>query len=217
MNEEDIDDVVLKFHKLYYSNGGRTWSGNTLWHGRKVLKCPFDLWNYQEIIYETKPDFIIDIGTGEAGCTMFLASMCDLMEKGKILSVDTENTNHALDLPEHDRIFYITGSSIDENTVSEIRRYLKFPLVENIMVILDSDHHKEHVLKELEIYSRFVRKGNYIIVEDTNLSGHPNYTDFEGPWEAVAEFLGKNEKFVIDKNREKFYLTFNPNGYLKRV
>ena len=225
MNEEDI---VKEFHKIYHSNGGRTWSGNTTWLGHKILKAVTDLWIYQEIIYETKPDIIIDIGTGEAGCTLYMAHILDLiygmhgndlnnLNKSKILSIDTENTNHIATLPKHNRIKYITGNSISEETVTDVRQYIKFPIKENIMVILDSNHQKEHVLEELKIYSKFVRPGNYIIVEDTNLSNHPMFSGYEGPWEAVTEFLGKSEKFIIDKDREKFYLTFNPNGYLKRV
>jgi cephalosporin hydroxylase len=85
------------------------------------------------------------------------------------------------------------------------------------MVILDSDHHKDHVLRELEIYSKFVTNGSYIIVEDTNINGHPVRPKFgPGPTEAVKEFLKGSRDFVIDKSREKFFLTFNPNGYLKK-
>jgi cephalosporin hydroxylase len=89
---------------------------------------------------------------------------------------------------------------------------------DRIMTILDSDHHKEHVLRELEIYSKFVTKESYIIVEDTNINGHPVRSTFgPGPMEAIKEFLKMNEDFMIDRSREKFYLTFNPDGYLKKM
>jgi cephalosporin hydroxylase len=94
-------------------------------------------------------------------------------------------------------------------------------LIENknkIMVSLDSDHSKEHVLKELEIYSKFVTKGCYLVLEDTNINGHPVYPDFgPGPMEALNEFLDHNKEFIADKNREKFYLTFNPRGFLRKI
>jgi cephalosporin hydroxylase len=86
------------------------------------------------------------------------------------------------------------------------------------MVILDSDHSKSHVLAELRAYSPFVSVGNYLVVEDTNVNGHPAYPGFgEGPWEAVNEFLSGQDAFEVDRTREKFFLTFNPGGYLKRV
>lgn len=216
------NQIVEQFHKLYYSNGGRTWSGNTFWLGYQTLKCPLDMWIYQEIIYETKPDIIIETGTGDGGTTRFLATICDFINHGKVISIDLENTNHISYLPKHKRIAYITGSSISQSTIDQIKNFSIS--ISNrsqnkeckIMVILDSDHHKSHVLQELNIYQSFITKDNYIIVEDTNLN-HPNPTDFEGPMEAVEEFLKTNQNFIIDYSKHKFYLTFNPNGYLKRI
>lgn len=215
-----FNQIVDQFHKLYYSNGGRTWSGNTSWLGIKTLKCPFDLWIYQEIIYDTRPDIIIETGTGDGGTTRFLATICDFINHGKVISIDLENTNHKSYLPKHNRIIYITGSSISQSTIDQIKSFSisnRSPNKEcKIMVILDSDHHKNHVLSELNIYSSFITQQNYIIVEDTNLN-HPNPTDFEGPMEAIEEFLKTNKNFVIDESKHKFYLTFNPRGYLKRI
>ena len=88
------------------------------------------------------------------------------------------------------------------------------------MVILDSDHTRNHVLKELELYSELVSKGSYLIVEDSNINGHPVYSGFgqgPGPWEAVLEFLPKHPEFEIDRTKEKFLMSFNPNGFLKKI
>ncbi len=208
------NDIVENFHKLYYSNGDRTWSGNTHWLGYNVLKCPFDLWIYQEIIYEINPDIIIETGTGSGGVTHFLASICDFINHGKVISIDLENTNHKDILPQHKRITYVTGPSTSENTIEQIKKLINKKDV--IMVILDSDHYKDHVLQELNAYSQFVSKDSYIIVEDTNLN-HPNPTDFEGPMEAIEEFMKINQNFTTDESKHKFYLTFNPSGYLKRI
>jgi cephalosporin hydroxylase len=86
------------------------------------------------------------------------------------------------------------------------------------MVILDSDHSREHVLAELETWHSRVSVGSYLVVEDTNINGHPVTEHLgPGPWEAVAEWLPAHPGFRSDAGREKFFLTFNPRGYLKRV
>ena len=86
------------------------------------------------------------------------------------------------------------------------------------MVLLDSDHRMTHVLEELRIYSPLVTLGNYIIVEDTNINGHPVFRSFgPGPMEALEEFLRENRSFISDRSREKFLLTHNPKGYLRRI
>ncbi len=138
------------------------------------------------------------------------------MNHENIISIDTENMNHNTDLPKHERITYITGSSISEETI-DILKSKTNQTTQNTMVILDSDHHKDYVLQELNIYNQFVNKENYMIVEDTNLSNHPNYTNYEGPMEVIEEFLKTNKDFIIDESKHKFYLTSNPNGYLKRI
>jgi cephalosporin hydroxylase len=205
--------IVDQFHKLYYDSHifGKTW-GNTFWLGIPTLKCPLDLWIYQEIIFEVKPDIIIECGTAHGGSTLFLASMCDLVNNGMVITIDIEDKKNR---PYHKRIKYLLGSSISEEIVEKLRNLMKDS--DKVIVILDSDHHKEHVLNELKIYSKFVTKGSYLIVEDTNINGHPVAPDFgPGPMEAVDEFLKENKDFVVDKTKEKLYLTFNPNGYLKR-
>jgi len=94
--------------------------------------------------------------------------------------------------------------------------------LETVLVTLDSSHTKEHVAREIDIYRRFVTKGSYLIVEDTKLNGHPVFTRYEpdlgeGPMEAVMEFLAKDRAFQVDRSRERFYLTSNPNGFLQRI
>ena len=204
------------FHQLYYGPGnvvsGFPWH-NTHWLGTKVYKCPFDLWTYQEIIFADRPDVIIECGTADGGGALFFASLCDLVNHGQVITVDYRPREN---LPIHNRITYITGSSITESTVDQVKKQLKPS--DRVMVILDSDHTKGHVLSELRIYSGLVTLGNYLIVEDTNINGHPVAADFgPGPGEAVKEFLSQNKNFVADQSKEKFYLTFNPGGYLKKV
>ncbi len=201
--------AVNRFHRLYYDS--KVWV-NTFWLGTKCEKCPLDLWIYQEIIHDLKPDLIIESGTYEGGSALFLATICDLLNRGEIITIDINKRK----TPKHERIKYIIGSSVDEQTVEEIRSVIKDHM--KVMVILDSDHSMKHVLKELRIYSQFVSVDSYLIVEDTNMNGHPVLPDSgPGPKEAVDEFLKENDSFTIDKSKEKFYLTFNPDGYLLRV
>ncbi|OKH60064.1 hypothetical protein NIES2130_05820 [Scytonema sp. HK-05] len=196
-------------------NGEPVWK-NTYWLGIKALKCPLDLWLYQEIISSQKPDFIVECGVAFGGTTAFLADMCKLVGKGEVIGIDInilEQTRQ--DLSRYENIKLIQGSSVSLETAQQI-----FQIVEkkNTLVILDSDHSKDHVLQEILIYSELIPSGGYLIVEDTNLNGHPVLPEFgSGPMEAVEEFLEKNSNFYIDKECHKFLTTFNPNGYLKRL
>lgn len=207
-------EIVDQFHKLYYDSHifGKTW-GATFWLGIPTLKCPLDLWIYQEIIFEVKPNVIIECGTASGGSALFLASICDLVDNGRVISIDIEGREGR---PKHKRIKYLLGSSTSKEIVGKVSNLIKGG--DKVMVILDSDHHKEHVLNELRIYSKFVTKGNYLIVEDTNLNGHPVNPNFgPGPMEAVEDFLKENKDFIVDRKREKFYLTFNQKGYLRKI
>lgn len=213
-------ETVENFHKLYYDSRSQTWE-NTSWLGVPIWKCPLDLWVYQEIIHDVRPDIIIESGTAHGGSALFLASMCDLMNKGKVVTIDIANTPYGKDSdnparPQHSRIKYLIGSSTSEDIVEEIRKMVGDR--DRVLVILDSDHSMKHVVSELEIYSKFVTKGSYMIVEDTNINGHPVCREFgPGPMEAIDKFLADNKNFVVDKNKEKFFMTFNPKGYLCRV
>ena len=206
--------IVDQFHKLYYDSQmfGGTWA-NTLWLGIPILKCPTDMWVYQEMLFELKPDVVIECGTSRGGSALYLATRCDALDSGRIITIDIEDRAGR---PRHDRIEYLLGSSTSEEIVGRVRELVGDE--EDALVLLDSDHSKRHVLDELRIYSQFVKKGGYLVVEDTNVNGHPVEPDFgPGPMEAVEEFLRENGDFEIDKAREKFYLSFNPNGYLKRI
>ena len=117
--------------------------------------------------------------------------------------------------PYHPRIAYITGSSGDGRLIESV---LGSRPTETRLVILDSDHATHHVLQELRLLAPYVSVGSYLIVEDTNVNGHPAWPEFgSGPYEAVEEFLQANSNFAVDSSREKFLMTFNPRGFLKRL
>lgn len=189
-----------------------TWC-DTWWFGVKVFKSPLDLWIYQEILGETRPDLIIETGTAKGGSALFLAMMCELMGTGEIVTVDVTSRPER---PVHERVRYLQGSSVDPEILAEISEIVRGH--ERVMVVLDSDHSRDHVLHELEVYASFVTTGCYLIVEDTHVNGHPVQPGFgPGPLEAVEEFLRRHGGFEQDRRREKFLVTFNPGGYLRRT
>lgn len=207
--------VVEAFHRLYYDGpqGEGRVHHRTFWMGVPCLKCPMDLWAYQEILFEVRPDLVLETGTHRGGSALFLAHMLDLLGSGEVVTIDVlEHPGR----PEHPRIRYVRGSSADEGLVRGL--LAGRPAAQRRLVILDSDHSKAHVARELALFAPCVSPGSYLVVEDSNVNGHPVLPEFgPGPSEAVAEFLAGHPEFVADVSREKFLMTFNPGGYLKRV
>lgn len=178
------------------------------WLGIPVFKNPCDLMLYQELITRIKPDVIVECGTADGGSAVFFASICALRQHGQVITIDKEERPPSLLLPNdvYKRIIFIKGSSIDKKTLTQVAWNAKDKCV---LVSLDSDHSADHVLAELRAYSRFVSLNSYIVVEDTNCLG---------PRQAVQEFLIDNDDFVIDEAlAERFLITYNPGGWLKRV
>jgi cephalosporin hydroxylase len=204
--------IVDQFHRLYYHGSDRTWK-NTYYRGVAIQKCPLDLWVYQELVNELRPDLIIETGTAAGGSAYFFADLCDTLGSGRIVSVDIDGRD---DRPAHERITYLTGSSIASDVVDRVAEQL--PRAGGVLVVLDSDHTCEHVLEELRIFAPMVTVGSYVIVEDTNIGGHPAFPAYPaGPMEATMAFLPDHPEFVVDRACEKFLMTFNPGGYLRRV
>jgi len=212
--EKFTNDVINWFNQAYYFNLQRTWF-NTFWHGIPIHKCPTDLWIYQEILHDTKPDLIIETGTAKGGSALYLAQTSESIHPVRVVTVDINNESLLQMLPQHPRITYLSGSSTDPQIVTQINSHIH--PTERTMVILDSDHAKNHVRAELDLYAPLVTPGCYLIVEDTNVNGHPVYPlHGPGPMEAVLEWHPTHPEFTRDPTREKFMLTFNPNGYFRR-
>ena len=186
------------------------------WLGRRVVKPPTDLFIAQEIIYETKPEAIVEVGIFHGGTTQFYANLFDLMgTDGIVVGVDIVY-DPEFPYPDNPRIEFLLGrSSIDPEVVKAVKERVDG---KRTMVILDSDHSCDHVLQELRIYHKFVSKGCYLIVEDTNPIGmRAMQHNRPGPLDAIKAFQPKNHGFEVDRSREKFLLTFHPGGFLKRV
>ncbi len=138
--------------------------------------------------------------------------MMDLIGHGRVITVDIEERPGR---SAHPRITYLTGSSVAPEMVSRVRDLVGTDAP--VMVLLDSDHTRDHVLAELEAYAPLVSRDSYLIVEDTNLNGHPVLPDYgPGPMEALEAFLPAHPEFAHDTAMDKFFLTFNPKGWLKK-
>ncbi len=139
-----------------------------------------------------------------------MSGICELLGQGRVISIDIADQRGGLG---HPRIEFLISSSVDPATVDAVKSRLRTG--ERVMVVLDSDHHREHVLREMELYGPLVTPGQYLIVEDTNINGNPVAHYYgPGPKEALEEFLPKHPDFTVDRSREKFFLTFNPGGFL---
>jgi cephalosporin hydroxylase len=202
------DRIVREFARLFYERNEAGWS---TWLGVEAQKNPADLWIYQEILSEVRPELIIETGTMYGGSAFYLASICDLIALGEVVTIDIE---HREGRPAHPRIEYVTASSTDPSIVATMTQRAEG---RRVLVILDSDHSRDHVMAELDAYADLVSPGSYLIVEDTNINGHPVLPKFgPGPWEALDVFL-PDPRFEIDRSKERFLNTFNPRGYLRRI
>ena len=210
--------ITRAFHDAYYSSA--VWR-QTYWQGTPVLKCPLDLWIYQELIERLRPDLIIECGTWAGGSALFMAHMLDIAVGGRVITidilVDDQVKEHyttylpggsALRIrPPHPRITQLIGSSTDPGIVRQVAKAAAG--LGCVMAVADSDHSQEHALAELKAYAPLVTPGSYFVMEDTNIGG-------TGPNEAVRDFLEQHPEFERDPGQEKFLLTFNPGGYLRR-
>jgi len=209
---EKQKEIATLFHDL------SVWR-NMWFLGIPIQKNPCDLWMMQQIIYETKPDLIVETGTFRGGSALYLAQALSSagLDNSKIITVDIEDARkEAAEIPLWKKhVEFILGSSTAPETARRIREAAKG---KRVLVVLDSKHEKDHVLAELELYASLVGPGSYVIVEDTNSDGVPLFPGVLGPTAAVQAFLETEEgkHFRQDVSREAMVLTFNPGGWLKR-
>jgi cephalosporin hydroxylase len=185
------------------------------WLGVETLQNPMDAWVTQEIIQEVKPDFIVEAGTYKGGSALLWAMVLkEVNPRGRVITIDIEDkvTGAKMQPIWGEWVDFLVGSSTDPAIVAEVKRRVAGG---RVLVILDSLHTRDHVQAELELYSPLVNAGSYIIVQDTGL-WKPAPMKIWGS-EGVRNFLAENNAFVIDHKRERFIITNNPHGYLKRV
>jgi cephalosporin hydroxylase len=210
-------DLVQGFNNLYYSSGV---AGNLDWRGMEMIKNPCDLWVMAELIQRLRPAIILETGTHYGGSAAFyadIAKICDI--PCTVITIDI-NPKWNFD-PGTKNIISLVGYSVDPAIVQQAEMIIKKETSENrghVIVMLDADHSEANVSKELELFHPLVTLDSYLIVEDTNVNGHPVAPSHgPGPWEAVDQFLASHANFLPDRYCERFLLTFNPRGWLKRV
>ena len=185
---------------------------STSWLGRPVRTPPADLVAYQEIVAAVRPDWIIETGSADGGRSLFLASMCELVGHGQVLSIDP---NEADDRPRHPRLSHLTGRPHHQDVADEVHRRVAGG---RALVVLGSLVDRHTTSEEFERYSPLVPVHSYVIITDTVVNGHPVWAGFgPGPAEAVKQILARNGNFAPDPTMEKYSLSFNPGGYLRRV
>jgi cephalosporin hydroxylase len=197
------------------------------WMGRPIIQFPQDIIAMQELIWEVKPDLIIETGIAHGGSLVFYASILELIGNGEALGIDIEIRPHnraALEShPMIKRIKLLEGSSTDPTIIDAVKAYAVGK--QTVMVCLDSNHTHDHVLSELRAYSPLVTRGSYCVVFDTAVEDVPDQLFSGRPWgkgnnpkTAVWEFLKSNNRFEIDNEIEnKLLITVSPDGYLKCV
>jgi len=213
MNEYSNKISLTEAKNLYLDWFHKNCIFTNKWMGRPAYKTPFDAWVYQEIIFETKPDIIIEIGTYSGGSTLFLANILDAIGNGKIIGIDIDDSK-TKDL-NHERITWISGNAVDSSVIDNVKQLISDN--DRVMIIEDSSHEYYNTLDILKKYSVLVSVGCYFIVEDGICK--EDYIDGPkpGPFEAIHEFLRTHTEYQIDKKMEKFLLTYNPDGFLQKI
>lgn len=176
------------------------------WRGYSLRKLPNDMALYHEAMWKNRPDFIVETGTCNGGSTLFYADMFELIGNGRVISVDIAPINQ----PPHPRITYITGSSTDRDIIHRVREMIKGS---SVMVVLDSDHSRVHVKRELVHYAPLVSKGQFLVVEDCHTRGRDAWY---GPGEAANWFLNTHREWERTTFEEQFYSTVTRHGWFLR-
>jgi cephalosporin hydroxylase len=198
------------------------------WMGVPIIQFPADVMATQEVIWQTKPDVIIETGVARGGSVIFMASLLEVIGKGKVIGVDIDIRAHNRDSierhPLSKRVTLIEGGSVDADLLAKVRA--EIPEGARVMVVLDSDHSRDHVLAECRAYGPMVTEGCYLVVADT-LVGHLSEDEapkkrshiwYQGnePLSALKDYMEETDRFEVDPViNGKLVLSSSPGGYLK--
>ena len=213
--ETGRDETIKSFAELWWSE--RSIFFGQSWLGIPTLQHPFDAWVTQEIIVETRPDRIVEAGAFVGGsATMWAMLLEHVVPDGRVIAIDlNDNMDKARTVDVfRRRVDFVQGSTVDPAIVAHVARLVDG---HRTMVILDSAHDVAHVAAEIEAYAPLVSSGCYLIVQDGFVNGHPLEPDHgPGPYEAVQDFVATDDRFEVDRSRERMLFTFNPSGFLRR-
>jgi cephalosporin hydroxylase len=204
------------------------WIHQTNWFGEPILQLPQDMFALQEIIFQTRPKFIVEVGVAWGGSLLFYSTLMEVLGGERIIGIDIYVPD---DLRERiasygrlsERITWINGSSVEDSTLAQLRSIVGDS--QEVLVVLDSFHTHEHVLKELRLYAPLVGPGYYLACFDTYVDDIPEIVaNRPRPWgagnnpkTAVRQFLAENKDFEVDQQLEnKLLLTLCPSGFLRR-
>jgi cephalosporin hydroxylase len=179
------------------------------WVGHPLIQTPHDLWTIQETISAVRPALLIETGTFKGGSSMFYAHLMDLLDYGRIITVDLTKKHDR----SHPRVTYLLGDSVGDAVVDEMTKAVS-EADGPIMVILDSGHTAEHVSREMDIYGDFVTPGSYMLVQDGKYDskGRP-----QGPLKSIVEYLPDHPEFEVEHGKcNRFLITHHPLGWLRR-
>lgn len=205
---------------------GAQYSYNFKWMGRPIIQYPQDMMAMQEILWDVRPDLIIETGIAHGGSLVYYASLCELLGHGEVLGIDIDIRPHNREAIEahtmFKRIQLMQGSSTDPALVAQVHA---MAAGKKVLVVLDSNHTHDHVLAELQAYAPLVSVGSYCVVYDTVVEDLPPGLYPDRPWDvgnnpktAVHEYLRQDDRFEIDRDIEaKIQITVAPDGYLRRV
>jgi cephalosporin hydroxylase len=184
----------------------------TSYFGIPTLKNPLDFWVYREIIFEARPDVIVEIGNFCGGSTLALAHICDNMDSGRVVAIDLSHQGVPKQVHDHPRVALLEGDAVA--LAGRVAASLR--PADKVLVIEDSAHTYDNTLAVLRTYAPLVTPGSWFIVEDGICHHGLEVGPAPGPYEAVESFLAENDAFVLDRTKEGFFLTWNPKGFLRR-
>ena len=221
-SNEGVNLISDLWVKLYAQN---KFTHDITWMGIPIIQFPEDIVMMQELIWKIRPDIIVECGIAHGGSMLFYASLLELIGKGRVIGVDIEirhyNKIAIENHPMSHRIEMIEGSSVSEDIVNAVKKKVKD--AKKVMVVLDSNHSKEHVLKELELYKEIVTPGSYLVAMDGAQAyvydmpnGKPEWKE-DNPLVAINEFVKKNPQFKVDDHYTRLKVTSNPSGFLRKL